>query len=354
MNYPVEIRISLLSDAVAVVLMIAILIMTHRNRWRGNIESKVFKGLVWNVILDAVFSAASYGMRYQTFPAAESIEITSKFLLEVVSFTLGFFWLMFVDVMLFHSPDHLRRKFKVALIPVVIAIVLLTVNLFTGILYTFDSDLVYSGTWLNGIFEGFQFAYFILAFYVLLDFEKKHGKLHSLNVKPFLIPFLCGMFVTVFLHCTVLALGCAVGIISLFLSLHKRIRFISDENGFYNSEYLEYLKFLAEQGRFSFGSAIVFEDINCSGEMGNLLRNELPDGAELIHVSGGEYLMITELSKRSRLKMLCELVGDAVAEFNAEHKNNMIALKTKFRIRRGEEGLAGFLEELKAQSREED
>lgn len=104
----------------------------------------------------------TYVFDMQSFPGARILNHVFMFLSVLLTAVVGTKWLMFFDI-IFHIDTHRIRRGLIYSIPVVLTIIILVVNLFTGYIFTIGNDNIYHrgvGYWLSFILQ--YISYFLI------------------------------------------------------------------------------------------------------------------------------------------------------------------------------------------------
>lgn len=136
----------------------------------------------WRVVFvlpDKLIDAA-----YYIFPTV----IEACYLITVV------LWVIFVDYMLYRSPDHIRRRMKAAVLPAAIVIILDIVQTFA--VYSMPAALMFRVV-LRVILQigklVVEFGYVLTAVYLVKTYDKEHHEPSFFRLEAFIIPRRRGM-----------------------------------------------------------------------------------------------------------------------------------------------------------------
>lgn len=289
----------------------------------------MFRAIVTNVMLNAVFNILCFSMRYQSFPGVRTLALVSKTLLELVTLSLSVLWLLFVDLMLYHSRDHLIRRYRYLAVPVLCITAALVLNLFFDIVFSFDGNMIDQPMVFYAVQEAIECMIIVISLVIVMQYRWKNGPLHAFYLWPFLLPFVVVAVISAATPYSFMALGMAVGLWSLALSLKKKVAYTDAKSGFFNSNYLSHVEQLAEKGEYPVGSAIVFAFEGNENDASAILRRELPVGSELMRFDGGEFLMLLGTRDEPLLRLLESNVREATEEFNDEHGDPAKALSVR-------------------------
>ena len=308
----------LYSDGMAIMLLLGQVFLTRRKKEWENPGTRVYLGINRLFILFSATHALSHALRYHPFPGAEILAMLLKTATELGVLVLIFFWLVFEDYLTYRSKDHILRHLKPAFIPIIAMAGLLIVNMFTGILFTFDEDLVYHPATLYPVILILELLYTLNIFFLLRQYRKKKDTPHFFRLAPFMIPVLIGALLDLFTPFRALFLGGAVGLTLLHFSYMNLLCYGDWDTGFANKEFIGYLLSYEKRGKYPIRSAILFETHGDTGAFADLLREELPDSSDTVYVGNGKFLMLANTADRSAIRFLLVNVNEAAEEKKLE------------------------------------
>lgn len=235
-------------------------------------------------------------------------------------------WLVFVDYSLYHSRDHIRRRYKHAAIPV---FVLAVVEICQDYIAFFAIEILdvwrYLLVYMQYVKLAVELGYVVIA--VVL--ERKHAKESRepgfLRLEAFIIPFIFGVLFR-FYDSAMLALG----IILTYAAVKRRDRYIDHESGLYNGEYLEYLrdyrKGLGETAEYGLS-------VTAPGhgdDMAAVLKSMKPAGINVFDLGDDSFYLISETSKSSALKLTAMMIEDAVQSSDEPYDVQFLEKRSDF------------------------
>ncbi len=330
-----EILTTLYCEATAFILVLGLWIMTKKVRKKSDAGDRLQSALCVYTMLYAAFGAASYGVRYQHFAGAHIIAVLSKTAVETVVALLAYSWVIFVDYQLNRSRDHLKRRYRMAFIPVIVILAMLLINLFTGILYSFDEENVYHPTLIYPVIILIEFLYLVYSAALMVRYRKTDNAFIHVSTIPFLIPFVFMEIVSEMTPYSANPLGVAVGLVLFHFASMNRRCYEDDETGFYNIHYLRYLATVSGEGKYDFGSGLIFSATGHGKELAQILHDEMPFEAEVISLGKGRFLMLSRTVKRMAIQMLFAAVEEAAAD-------RSFKVNTAYELRREKESIGEF------------
>ncbi len=308
----------LYSDGFAIMLLIGQVFLTRRKREWETSGTRVYFGICRLFILFSATHALSHALRYHPFPGGTALAMLAKTATELGILLLLFFWFAFEDYLVYQSRDHILRHLKPAFIPILIMAGLFILNMFTGILFTFDEDLVYHPGTLYPVILAVEFLYGMNLCYLLVQYRKKKDSPHFFKLTPFIVPVLIGALMDLFTPFRAFFLGGAVGLTLLHFSFMNLMCYGDWETGFYNKEFIGYLLSYEKQGKYPIRSGILFETRTGIEAFADLLREELPDASDTVYIGEGKFLMLAGIADRSAIRYLLVTIHEAAEEKGLE------------------------------------
>lgn len=296
-----------LAAAVGVVLLV---LLNKPLRERKRIQDKL---IFWECVL--VFSQNVLDMLLVPLVAVPARWADYAFYIaltlnEILYLSIILQWLICVDYSLYYSPDHIRRRYRHAALPIVIVVVLDIIHDFLDA-GTFGvwpwSD---TGEHVMHICKLFiEIGYIATAIYLVHMHQKETREPSFLRLGAFIIPFLFG---ALFRFYDASFLG--FGVILTYFAMKRRDRYIDFRTGFYNSEYLDYISGCWDRDGLKDGNAIlVSSPDNAEGLAGIMNEYKIPE-CFIITMGKGLYVMLTGKIRSSAVKMASQLIHEAAEE----------------------------------------
>ncbi|MBR4528932.1 MAG: hypothetical protein IKO80_01510 [Lachnospiraceae bacterium] len=334
------------SDLMAFLMMLGMVCLSSRFRGRRSVAARLFLILCVGAMAEALLSMVCYSLHGQTFSWGRPAAWISKTLLEMTMLVLVFHWVMYVDFKLYGSRDRLIRTIAFLTAPLGLCALLLIVNLFTGIVFTINEDLTYTGTVIYDVLMAVEFLYLLVPLFQTIVYHLKGHRFRFFRIAPVLIPAMTACIVDLTTPYSAAALGISIGLVFLYFSLVSEWRFEDRETGLCNKEYLRYLHEQVLLGRRTFRYAMTFTAGGDPGALVAILKQEAPGNAELIRTAHDSCVLLTENGDRSALELLRLLVEDAAGEYDAAHENGRIDLHVQTYASRKDDVPAALTETL--------
>ena len=166
--------VSVYSDAMAFLLVFGLMLLPDRRYRRKETEAKLFMAICINILLVAFFGGICYALRGQSWEWMPIAELISKTVVELALINIVYQWVVYVDYKLYKSRDQLRRRYRGLYLPVLILMIALIVNLFTGILFTIRPDGGYDSTLMYDVLMAVEYIYILISVLLIIQYDRAH------------------------------------------------------------------------------------------------------------------------------------------------------------------------------------
>ena len=173
-------------DAASLLIMILVLCFSGRLRHRANPSLRIFKLLSLCITFICICPFVYNAMYMQPARWCHTAAVISKTLRECTVLVIVVLWLMYVYRKLFGEKSHLKLLTMVC-IPLAVFMILLIVNLFTGIVFTFSSENRFRPKTIMYIIFAVEFLYFVSSAFMVRYYDRKSKKTRFLRVSPMII-----------------------------------------------------------------------------------------------------------------------------------------------------------------------
>ena len=268
------------------ILILGVLVAVLRKKHTGNKADTAYF-----LMVAATFFISADGLLLELLegvhhPGAYVLAMIFETLYEVVLNLALLLWFLYTFFVMYDSMDYLKRELMIYFTPVAVLLVLDIVNLFTGIIWYYDSNGVYHDTYFYSLQDIFRYVYLFMSIYQYMCYEKENDGLCFFSIWPFIVPVLWGTFLETVTGCTAFNLGMAIGIAMLYFLSATKSSFIDEGSGFYNRNYLRHLHRRV---------------INREAEPSGILRLDLPAGADIAGFCADYGQMLPEESETVRM-----------------------------------------------------
>ena len=338
-----EAIVSCYVDAASFLAMIVMLVLTHRHREEKNSALRIFRMLSVCVTVNCVLPFIYNAMYMQSSPWCHTAALAAKTLRECVVLIIVMLWLVFVFRKLYGENNPRSIRYRLVFLPFIAFFILLIINLFTGIAFTYSSNNRFEPKPLILIVFLVEFIYFCSSAALVRNYDKKRMKIRFLRVSPMIISMVLAAGTQFFTPYDIGILGYVAGIVLLYASVASELRFMDEESGMYNKGYLAYLFDMALAGKNDTQSALILEtEGNLSAGL-KILYDTLHQNGDVIRVENRKLVMFSNVESRSTIQYLSSLVEEASERYNKEHPEDKIQIRAHCRMRTGEEDAFTFL-----------
>ena len=339
-----EAAVSCYMDVVALLLLVMMPGLSERLRKRRSPAQRIFFVLVGYVILGCILQFVYHALTGVTSAVSHMVVLIAQTLWSVDVLIMVSLWLAYVDTKLYGRarPTDVQRVIRV--LPAFIFIVLLVVNLFTGIIFTISEDNRFQGRTLYYVMTVTNFLLFLSSALSVWYYDRKSRKIRFLRVAPMIISVLASYVPQFVSRYESSSLGFSVGVTLLYFSLINEMRFVDQDSGLYNEGYRAYLFDLALAGKYVPQSALVVEAQGAASTVNPILRETLHREGDVIRLSDHKYVMFSGAQSRSTLEYIASLADEAAAGYNLEHPEDRVSLTSRCIIRSPDQDVLSFLQ----------
>ena len=253
--------------------------------------------------------------------------------------TISVLWVWYVELSLNKDVKKMKPLFFPLFIIWVILIVALVVNIFVPFLFTIDEANVYHREPLGYIYYVFLIASFVISIVEYIRFRVNHGDSRFFPIWMFLVPVIAACIVqAVFYGIACAWLGCAVGLIAIYLNIQSKRSLVDSLTGLYNRAYIEHHLVVARSNSLYVYSGIMldvdyFKEINDTHghsigdraliDAANMLLSVADRHASVFRFAGDEFIMLVKVpsSRKEELEQITKYIEDKIrikaANFNA-------------------------------------
>ena len=331
-------------DTAALMVMILLMLLSERVRRRRDQSSRIFNLLSWQILISCLFSFVYHSMFYRTEPLTRTISLISFSLWTCSLIMISVEWLAYVDAKLYGSRNYLNPQVMLRFVPLILCLLLVVINLFTGILFTVGEDNIMQSARLHNPMRLVLFLYFFNSALMVWRFDRKSEKASFLHIAPMLFSLLVAAIAHYMLSPRgVFVLGLCIGIILLYFSMADEFRFLDKESQLYNRRFLSYLIAESMRGKKIINSALVLEANGSLPGCFTVLRETLHHTDDVIRVKDRQFLLFTGAAGLPALQMKSTQVEEAVEKYNSEHPGDKIHLTVRSHTRAEDETADDFL-----------
>ena len=338
-----EAIVSCYVNAASLLVITVLMLFSYMIRSHRGITLRLFRAIGVCIAVNSVMSFIYNAMYMQTAPWCHTVAMAAKTLRECAVLCTVMLWLVYVYHKLFSRKRKHVIMFRLALLPLAVLLILLGVNLFTGIMFTFSGDNQLEPRLLLYILYAVAFVYFCSAAIIVRFYDRKTTKIRFLRISPMIISVIVASGTQFFTPYDIGILGYVAGLMLLHLSIAGEYRFVDEESGLYNRGYLAYLFDLALAGKNDTCSVLILEADGDLRAAFTILRRVLHQDGDVIRTEDKKFMMFSRESSRSTIQYLSSLVDEAVDRHNAEYPEEKVQITAHCRMRKRDEDSFTFL-----------
>lgn len=320
MNIAPVSMVTVYGDFTAFVICLGLLLLSGgQMRGRDKRIERLFGGMVFFLMINAITNGISYGLHYQSTGWALPIRMILPTIAELSILYTLFTWLLYVDYKIYGLWDRIRIIYRYWQIPVIVITGLSLINIFTGFMFAVDENMLFVRKPLYYVFLFLQYFYGVYPALLLIRYIKNHGNSHFFHLWPTVFPVVVSVLFTTFTPYSARALGFTIALVFLYFSYIDRWRFDDYDSGFYNCHYAKWLADMACDDRYNYHSALFIGVANARESLYELLKAELPLDAEIIRMKNDRFIIFSESSSISFMRLLASAYQKEADEFDSMH-----------------------------------
>ena len=323
--------VSFAADLAAVLLVIWQLISMRRLPGENTPQRAYFHRLsVVTLIISVLYLLKAYadiqigGLVPEDFGMLSEADLKAWYAAAVLAWLVDIFltvvflfmWITLMCWTLFEDREYLRRRFWVGFMPLIVSAVFTCVCIPLALMseqgyYVFLVALV--------VFYIVRTLYFLLSLWLLREYKRQNEYLRFFNPWFFFIPVFAGWVIEDVTGWDFSALGSAIGVVLIYISITRVQRYMDMETEFYNMDFVNFLKGLARKKKYDPHSAMIFmpDSPEERKAFSGILRSQLPKDCEPILCGDGRVVVLTNARHRGPLAMVIEDV-QALYEIKAD------------------------------------
>ena len=330
-------------DAAAILAMLVLLLQSGHLRRQNNLPMRVYNVLSWQVLFNAVACFVFNAMYRQTAPWCHTVAWISRTLWDYSVLATDFLWLTYVDVKLFGTKKRGTLTRIVRILPLIVFLILLVINLFTGILFTIAEDNSLQPKPLFNLMLLTMFLYFCTSTLIVWYFDRKKTKVRFLHIEPMIISVVAALIPQYTTSYGTGILGFVIGITLLYFSMVDEFSFLDEESQLYNERFLSCFFDDTMVRKNTLRSALILEADGHLPASFEILRNTLHQNNDVIRMDENKFLMFSGSDSMSALQLLSTHVEEAVKAYNDEHPKEKTQITVRCRMRKQDENAYAFL-----------
>lgn len=333
---------NILLDSIGLTLSVVLLIITrHTSRYVAYDHRIFHRMLVFTFLLNALDLCAVLMQPTDDLLIRICLAViaTAQHALQM---TIAFLWVRYVDYKVYQTTKCFRGKREwILAVPLLLAMAVLLVNLFTGFFFTIAPDGHYQPTQYVLFLHALSFIYVIYS--IILPLTSSWKEYLNFPTPLFLVPVLAGNIAHLYLgNISVSWVATAVGFVALQLALQNDIGYMDPLTGLYNrhflKQYLQNMIHRVEDPNNTSQLAGILVDMDgfkalndtyghmtgdtALQDVGEILRASLPMDAVACRFGGDEFIVIAILEKKEDVQKIVDSIRDHTKQHNESGKRN--------------------------------
>ncbi len=321
MNIPAESIVTIYSDVMSSFLVVGLLFMVrHYKVGRDKYADILFSQLCIITLINSVSNAICYALHYHTTGWPPIVRMILPTIAELSVMYVLLLWIMYMDYKLYSSWDRVQELKPYFLMPVLVFTLFGVINLFTGLMFTIDEQMLFHAKPMYTAMTIVQYIYGLAAVLAVLRFRKVNGVVRFFYIAPVVVPALAGNIFTVITKYSARSFGFAVALVFLHFSYISKWRFEDVESGFFNMQYMSHLLDLVKDGKKEFNGALSVRADRIDKKLFALIRKYLPGSAEIIRFGDRKFIIFTGEGPNTNNIILAKNIKTAVSEYEESHE----------------------------------
>ena len=257
-------------------------------------------------------------------------------------------WVIYLNYRVFRSKDTLIHTVYKRMIPLFGMILLVVINLFTGILFYYDEEGVYHEAWGIYLYSGILAFYFFISVIQVAIHKKKYHDPRFFDIWSLLIPTVLGFAVSMLGDYYTIALGFALGMTNVYAGIINERSFLDRQTGFFNRFYMRYLRKDLQAGIFEPKSGMIFrlQEPGDMDDFSRVLKPLLDRKNVAIRYKEDTVLVLAEVSDRVAMHMIEEDLMMGLEELNHSAPEKNVSVTTEAAFRKKAETSEEFYEQF--------
>ena len=329
-------------DIAALCTMLLLLVL-KRHRKNEDLSRRIISAINIALTISCVASFISHAVVGQQALKYHSIAVASRTIWEWLAFFTILLWGAYVQNKLYGDIRRRARWILILLVPITIFTILLIINLFTGIIFSYSPENQFEEGPLYMIMMVVEAACFMASIVRVWAYDRSSDKIRFLRVMPMLLPVLAGVSVQFFIPHQADVLGFAIGAMLVYFSMSEEMRVLDEESGMYNKGIFAYIVDQALTGKKVTNSALILKVDGDIPSAFPIIHDTLDPEGDVIRTDKNRFLMFFSSDMRSELQLLSTRVEEAVERHNEEFPDKTVAIRVLARVRTGDEDVLTFL-----------
>ena len=323
----------IISNVIGFAIVVTVLISSHLVRQRRLLSDKLLTTMLILTGFSCLDEMSTFILDGTVFWGSHALRILMSTLLYTSNMVNSFLWCLYTDLRLYQSESRIKKNYLVAGIPVLVGVLVLLVNIFTGIVFNIDADGIYHRGVLCNAYYVSILGYLLFSAVIYLRYRRNTGQGEFFPIGMFLTPILIGATAQVLVYgisigwCSV-----AIGLAGIYMSLQNELSYVDNLTKLYNRSYLNQVISEIERKKMLAGGVMIdidyFKTINdvyghAEGDQAliktaEILRRATPSKGIPVRFAGDEFIIILRNVHENDILTLKNNIREVLKEFNNE------------------------------------
>ena len=314
---------SIVLQFISAAAVVILLIKNPRLRQRKRPEDRF---MFWECILVLILLGIEIFMGFDTYLPFEMMLVTMSVMplfTEFIFMLIIMQWMVFVDYSLYRSPDHIRRRYRFAILPIIIVMGIDAAQLIaTQFMPEITDALIAFVTFVQYAQVIVELCYILTAVRLVIVYGKECREPRFLRLSAFIVPFILANLVRPY-DASLMALG----ILLTYLAVLRRDRFLDHDTQFYNRAFLEYTGKYRDKKQYTGGNGILVDARGHGEDMAGILRELKPQDSNVYVLEKDHYLLLSESLRGSAVQCAVMNISEAAKTSDPPYSPKIITIK---------------------------
>lgn len=321
----------IITDSMGVLILIVLMLSSYLVRQRRQISDRIFTAMCVITAVSCVCDMVSFIVDGQTYDGAYLSAIITNLFTYTANIVVAMMWMLYVDLRLYGSRDHMLRTLKRMCLPGALGLVGLIINIKVPFVYYYDSSNYYHRKTIATYYFFLTFFYLLSSVVIRRIHRKKYGKTRFVPVWLFLMPvLLCATAQYCVYGISLGWCSVAIGLVSMHMGLQNELSYLDPLTRLYNRNYLSHLINLLEYSRVEVRGIMLdmdkFKSINDNYghdegdaaliEAARIISVSAPEKTIPIRYAGDEFMIIVPSGTDKEIEEIINNIREEEKKFN--------------------------------------
>ncbi len=319
-------------------LLILFLYISRVNiKTKSDTQERVFDTMMALAMVSCIIEPVTFAVDGIKSPIGYWINLLGNTCLYYANGLGSFFWLMYVDLHLFHSMARIKKIYYKLAVPVSVLLLSLFGNIKFHYYFYVDDSYVYHRQPTVSIFYIYMIFCALYSIGLYLYYKKENGRVAFFPIYMYLIPIIAGCIIQmVFYGLSTAWLGTAIGLVALYMSLQQQRTYIDPLTGLYNRMYLAHALYkMKKDGSSWYGIMVDMNDFKCINDTyghsagdqalidaSQIFTSSLDANATCFRYAGDEFIILLRTDDEQYVSNLETKMKSSAEDFNNTKKRS--------------------------------